>query len=121
MPCRGTPWQAISKPSLLKRIGVVLSQLTLHSTSSRGCKGCPLRYGRFDDAPRAAGLPGDAGHSHLGCDHSLDERDRVSPKALKDLAIKRAYRDLRTCTLRLPTPDRTLETVRKTMLGLTTT
>jgi alkylation response protein AidB-like acyl-CoA dehydrogenase len=39
--------------------------------------------------------------------------------ALKDLAVERAYRDLRTCTLMPPTPDRMLETVGKTMLGLT--
>ena len=30
----GPPWQAISKPLLLKRIGVALIQLTLHGTSS---------------------------------------------------------------------------------------
>jgi len=29
----------------------------------------------------ATSLLDDAGHPHLGCDHSLDERDRVSPEA----------------------------------------
>jgi alkylation response protein AidB-like acyl-CoA dehydrogenase len=38
--------------------------------------------------------------------------------ALKTLPVERAYRDLRTCTLMPPTPDRMLETVGKTTLGL---
>lgn len=41
--------------------------------------------------------------------------------AYKALPIERIYRDLRTCTLMPPTPDRMLETVGKAALGLAVT
>ena len=41
--------------------------------------------------------------------------------ALHDFPVERAYRDLRTCTLMPLTPDRMLETVGKTTLGIAAT
>jgi alkylation response protein AidB-like acyl-CoA dehydrogenase len=40
--------------------------------------------------------------------------------AYRDYPVERAFRDLRTCTLMTPTPDRMLETIGKSALGIDT-
>jgi len=40
--------------------------------------------------------------------------------AFRDYPVERAFRDLRTCTLMTPTPDRMLETIGKSALGIDT-
>ena len=61
---------------------------------------------------------------YLGTEVALDVTEKViqivgGRGAYRDFPAERAFRDVRTSTLMPPTPDRMLETIGKSALGLT--